>query len=479
MQSRERAMSKKENGSGDDCQVPILCANASLRSRLNPLVDRFRSKFDKEPTFFVRVPGRVNLIGEHVDYCGYSVCPMAIEQDILLAVASSDDDQLRLTNLDPRYEDFHCDLENLGACIENKSTGPGWHKYFLCGVRGAVEAALGVDAPPGGMLAAVWGNIPPKSGLSSSSALVSAAALATIHAGQRRLPKEEIATLCAEAERYIGTQGGGMDQAIAFLGKAGTAKLIDFNPLHATDVTLPEDAVFVIAHSLTYHNKASTKDYNLRVAECRMAAQIIAKSRNQDWKAVQKLIDVQKLLDKTLEEMAAIAMEDLPETPYTLSEICDILGTSQEQLQRVSHLSPFEDSQTFKLRQRAIHVFQANRVQAFRRVNEDATMNEQDKLCQLGSLMSKSHASLHQLYECSNPSVDALVEAALQCGALGARLTGAGWGGCVVAIVRKSEVAEFLEAMQENFYKSRDTSLDKKHLLFPTEPNQGAAIYIN
>lgn len=108
-----------------------------------------------------------------------------------------------------------------------------------------------------------------------------------------------------------------MDQAIAFLGKAGSAMLIEFNPLRGTDVILPETAVFVIAHSQACHNKASTTDYNLRVAECRLAAQMIAKKRNKPWEHVQRLIDIQESLNMSLNEMVSVITTDLHEEPYT------------------------------------------------------------------------------------------------------------------------------------------------------------------
>ncbi|KAL6261505.1 hypothetical protein P5V15_006593 [Pogonomyrmex californicus] len=475
-------MSHQANGASTvetvDNLVPILTPTADISPRLKTLADHFISKYNVQPSFFARVPGRVNLIGEHIDYCGYSVCPMAIEQDILVAVTLSKDNEIHLTNVDPKYKDFRCNFEDTGSCISDSASGPAWYKYFLCGVKGALEI-IPAESVPAGILVAVWGNIPPNSGLSSSSALVSAALLSIVHASQCQLSKHELATVSARAERHIGTQGGGMDQAIAFLGKAGSAKLIEFNPLRATDVILPENAVFVIAHSQAYHNKASTADYNLRVAECRLAAQIIAKKRNIDWERIQRLSDIQERLASDLDEMVTIVMTDLHEEPYTLDKICESLGTDYERLKKTSLVSSFNISQTFKLQQRALHVFQeAGRVLTFRRINEEGSIMEHEKLQHLGNLMSKSHASLHKLYECSHPSVDALVERAVLCGAFGARLTGAGWGGCIVAIIDKNGVQQFVEDLRtylcQNSTKNR---AELEDMVFPTSPNQGAVIY--
>lgn len=477
--TNERGMSKNGkarcNGPLKE-QVPILRADEKILPRLRILASHFTEKYDVEPSFFVRIPGRVNLIGEHIDYCGYAVCPMAIEQDMLVAVALSDASCIRLTNVDQKYKDFQCDFQDVGIAIEGGS--PDWYKYFLCGVKGALEAIPGDSLPPG-ILAAVWGNIPPNAGLSSSSALVSAAVLLTTHASQCQMSKRELATISARAERYIGTQGGGMDQAIAFLGKAGSAMLIEFNPLHGTDVTLPENAVFVIAHSQAYHNKASSADFNLRVAECRLAAQIIAKKRNKDWETVQRLIDVQEKLGAGLDEMVSVVRAELHEEPYTIEEIIECLGTTYARLKNISLLGSFNESQTFKLRQRALHVFQeASRVLAFQKTCQAPDTVQQEKLRKLGELMSKSHSSLRQFYECSHPLVDALVDRAMSCGALGARLTGAGWGGCIVAITTNDKVSQFVEALREELcQRPMNGDLGSKDLVFPTEPNQGAVIY--
>lgn len=474
-------MTTKSLSQNED-NVPVLEADQSLKNKMELIAKHFRKQFNCSPSFFVRVPGRVNIIGEHVDYCGYAVCPMAIQQFILVAVAPSETDEFRITNLDSKYADFKCkdfqDLSNRN--INDSNGGPDWHKYFLCGVKGILEIIPRENIPTG-MFAAVWGNVPTNSGLSSSSALVSAAALSTVQVCQYSMSKERLATISASAERYIGTMGGGMDQAIAFLGKAGSAKLIEFNPLRATNITLPEHAVFVIAHSLVCHNKASTTDFNLRVAECRFAAQVLAKKRNVNWKGIQKLIDIQDGLRKSLEEMAEIVMTDLKEEPYTLNEISDLLETTNEELNIYSIKTPFNPSQKYKLRQRALHVFQeAARVLTFQRINEDENMKENNKLQQLGNLMSKSHSSLCKLYECSHPQVDALVNSALVSGALGARLTGAGWGGCVVAITTRQNVEQFLERLIENYYNSHDLKgADIKDLVFTTEPYQGAAIYVS
>ncbi|VEN39973.1 unnamed protein product, partial [Callosobruchus maculatus] len=142
----------------------------------------FHDVFHNIPDFYVRVPGRVNLIGEHIDYCGYPVCPMALDQHILLAVSRTNDKKLRLHNTDPKFKDFECSLENFEISVgEGK---PEWYQYFLCGVKGILECKEEMSSSDDlvGMKVVVSGDIPHSAGLSSSSALVSAAALATAYA---------------------------------------------------------------------------------------------------------------------------------------------------------------------------------------------------------------------------------------------------------------------------------------------------------
>ncbi|KAB0342449.1 hypothetical protein FD754_019375 [Muntiacus muntjak] len=138
------------------------------------LKEMFNSKFGSIPKFYVRAPGRVNIIGEHIDYCGYSVLPMAVEQDMLIAVEPVKTHILQLANTNPLYPDFSTSANN----IQIDKTKPLWHNYFLCGFKG-IQEHFGLSDLTG-MNCLVDGNIPPSSGLSSSSALVCCAGLVTL-----------------------------------------------------------------------------------------------------------------------------------------------------------------------------------------------------------------------------------------------------------------------------------------------------------
>nr|XP_020645734.1 N-acetylgalactosamine kinase isoform X2 [Pogona vitticeps] len=450
---------------------PTISIQLVEEPRLLKLKKTFMTKFKSTPKFYARAPGRVNLIGEHIDYCGYAVLPMAIEQDILIAAEPLSTPDIHLANTNPLYSDFHTNADN----IQINQAKPLWHNYFLCGFKG-IEEHFDLQSPRG-VNCLVEGTIPPSSGLSSSSALVCCAGLATLVANGKTLPKVELAELCSRSERYIGTEGGGMDQSICFLAEKGTAKLIKFNPLRATDVRLPKGAAFVIANSCVEMNKAATSHFNIRVMECRLATKLLAKSRGLDWKEAEKLQEVQLRLKLSLAEMLEVLEEVLHPEPYSLEEIGQKLGMSPKQLRTEVLSQNTQDVATFKLYQRAKHVYsEAARVLEFKKICTEAP---EDALRRLGDLMNQSHASCRDLYECSCPELDQLVDTCLQFGAVGSRLTGAGWGGCAVSMVPVDKLEGFLAGVKEAYYKHCGQRLaQEESSLFATHPGGGAAVFL-
>ena len=230
----------------------------------------------------------------------------------------------------------------------------------------------------------VDGIIPPSAGLSSSSALVVSAAIATIKVIGAKITKTDLADLCAKSERFIGTQGGGMDQAIEILAEAGTANLINFNPLRTTSVQLPPGANFVVANSLAESNKAAGGDYNARVAECRLATKILAKEMNiTGGKNLLRLGDFQSSSGITLSEAVAKVQEILHEAPYTLSEVSSLLQLTENEIIEECLNENTKSMTEFQLRRRALHVFsEAKRVYDFKEACEEKGA---DSLQQLGN----------------------------------------------------------------------------------------------
>ncbi|KAK8734670.1 hypothetical protein OTU49_005926 [Cherax quadricarinatus] len=440
--------------------------------RLLSLSEKFFREFSCSPQFYVRAPGRVNLIGEHVDYCGYAVFPMAVEQDIIIAVATNTSGSLNMHNIDVGYPEFSCDIND----FEINKNQPTWYNYVLCGVRGLRDEG-GIEGPLVGLDMVVGGNIPPSSGLSSSSALVCAASLAVSHAHGLSLTKDRLAEICARCERHIGTQGGGMDQAISFLAIKDTAKVIEFNPLQSVSVTLPPGATFVVANSLAPMNKAANSSFNCRVMECRLATQIMAKNAGLAWKEYSTLGQLQKILGMSLPQMIRLVSDTFEPRPYSKEEICELLGTSPEVLNQITLSENTRHIDHFKLHDRALHVFsEAHRVWEFKRICEELS---ETALEELGRLMLESHRSTQLLYECSHPKLDALVDLS-QGVAEGARLTGAGWGGCIVALVKEEAVENYKKMLREKYYNKEPEAegRDINTILFSSRPGSGACIFV-
>jgi N-acetylgalactosamine kinase len=182
----------------------------------------------------------------------------------------------------------------------------------------------------------MWGQVPKSAGLSSSSALVVCAALTTLHVNQLTLSKTDLAETCAISERYVGTQGGGMDQAISCMAEANSAKLIDFNPLKVTNISLPHGSQFVITNSCVEMNKAASNHFNTRVAECKLATQVLAKSQGIDWRTIKKPLDLQKALKCSLIELVKLAEKNLHDDEYDIDEVCHLLETNIEDLGKTS-----------------------------------------------------------------------------------------------------------------------------------------------
>lgn len=439
--------------------------------RYQKIKETFKRKYGCDPEFYARAPGRVNIIGEHIDYCGYGVLPMAVEQDIVIAVGKNECKMLKLCNTYNRFHDFSV------SCEDYNIDGKEWYHYFLCGYKGIMDHMKILS--PVGLNLVVDGTVPKSAGLSSSSALVCCSGLATLHANGLRVRKHELAEVCTKCERYIGTEGGGMDQSISILAEPGTAKHIQFDPIRACDVTLPEGIVFVIANSLVEMNKSVTAGthFNARVVECRLAAKVLAKASSLDWKKVCRLSEVQEEILKTLEEMQEMVDTVFHSEPYTKEELCEFFGLSEDELIAQCMSTSTAEVNSFKLYDRAKHVYsEAARVLKFKSVCEERPANA---IQVLGGLMNESHESCSKVYECSCEELDQLVALCRKGGAVGSRLTGAGWGGCTVSLVPKACLDDFMRIVREGYYAADPNRLSRvAESLFATRPGSGAAVFV-
>jgi len=375
---------------------------------------------------FVRSPGRINLIGEHIDYNDLSVLPMAIGRHVRLLVRPRADARVRIASLAHGFEPREFAL---GGDIPPYPVGD-WGNYVKAAVQALARAHDGLH----GFDAVLDATLPVAAGLSSSSALVIGVALALLGANNRTWDPIPLAEMMAQAERYTGTQGGGMDQAICAGAVEGTASRVDFAPLRITPVPVPPDWRFVVAHSLSRAEKsgAAQQTYNRRTVECREALERVAGRGGRDGRGYRELL----------------AEHPAAELVATAEQVLD-----GDLLKRFRHV-----------------VTEADRV-----YRAEAALQAAD-LPTFGTLLTASHVSLRDDYEVSSPALDELVGIAEAAGAVGARLTGAGMGGCIIAVARAQKVEAVLDRLRTEFYVPRAPKGPLGDHLFLADPAGGARV---
>ena len=392
-------------------------------------------------------PGRVNLIGEHTDYNGLPVLPIAIDREVRVDFRVVDDPVVRLDSPSARFAPFAFQLKRP---IEAADQGD-WSNYVRAAARGLLEHGVPLQR---GIEGTVTGDVPIASGLSSSSALVVASALALLRANgvevgertgsgdatlpgtgvrettriQAALSRLELAALMARAERFVGLEGGGMDQAACLHGLEGHALRIEFDPLRVTPVPVPGEWRWVVASSLVRAEKsAGARDaYNERARQCREALEGLGQPTYRDLVASD---DPDGLLRHARRALAPVLFR------------------------RFRHV-----------------VTEGRRVAQAERAMRAGDVNR------FGDLMVRSHESLRDDYEVSTGELDEIVTVALEAGAAGARLTGAGFGGCAVALCDVTTVAPVMEALAARFYEPRLGRPPTRNMLFVAKPGGGAGI---
>ena len=365
--------------------------------RTDELIAAYKEHFGAEPTHISSGPGRVNLIGEHTDYNEGFVLPVALKRDVRFAFRPRSDRQVRLFSLE-YGETYEFDLDSFAF-----NDAMLWANY----VQGMAWSLEQLGIPLTGMDAALSGNVPRGSGLSSSAAVEVGAAHAFLAgSGQLgHLSGPQIARAAQRAENeYVGVNCGIMDQFISVLGRENHALLIDCRSLTYELIPMPAEASLVIGNTRASRSLASSA-YNERRQECETGVALLEPM----------LPGIRALRDVTsaqLEEHKAV----LPATVYRR---CRHVVTENERVLQT--------------------------VEAFRR----------NDLVTVGQLMNASHESLRDDYAVSSAALDAMVEAMRSVpGCYGARLTGAGFGGCAVALVQPGAEQAMADTIFEQYPKA-------------------------
>jgi len=358
------------------------------------LEQHFEELFHSRPRIF-RAPGRVNLIGEHTDYNDGFVMPAAVAFSTYVAIGARTDRRL-VVHSEEFPDSFDFDLDRL----PDKRTHT-WCDYVL-GVATVLQRS-GHKLQGANLL--VHGEVPIGAGLSSSAAIEVASALALLSLTQTQVPLPEIAQLCRQAENtFVGARVGIMDQFVSCMGKAGHALQLDCRSLDFTFAPIPAGLEFVVCNTMVKHDLA-TGAYNQRREECEEGVRYFSR-----WKGgIRALRDVSiELLDHH--------KGDIPPTIW----------------------------------KRCAHVIHENQ-----RTLDAARFLAENNVRRVGELMHDSHYSLRDLYEVSCSELDIMVEAAEGLpGFCGGRMTGGGFGGCTVNLVREESARDFASKIAER-YKSK------------------------
>ena len=493
-------------------------------ARWNRLLSQFKERYGKLPDFISRSPGRVNIIGEHIDYCLYEVLPMAITADVLLAVSVHQSEPgpstVRLQNIAPKkFESKEFDIPDTGDVHIDPSTLE-WTNYFKSGLVGATELlrknkdsfrqSVGMD-----ILAD--GTVPSGGGLSSSAAFVCASALAVMKAnGVDKVDKKELVEVAITSERAVGVNSGGMDQSASVFPLRGSALYVSFVPeLSAKNISFPElksPLTFVIAQSFVAADKHVTGPvcYNLRVVEVTLAALVLSKifglkdlpsdagplgislrgfhdayfqqkegiKNNHTVSKAQFQEQLQTLIEKVDQYLAQ-------EEGYTREQLSEITGLSIQELES-KYMTKFPiRAERFMLRQRTMHVFsEAARVLKFNEQLASAppqTEKENTQFLQaLGQLMNETQDSCRDLFDNSCPELDELCKLARSAGAYGSSLTGAGWGGCSVHLVPEDKVESVRQKWVNEYYKKKFPDITEEKLeeaIVVSKPGSGSSVF--
>jgi galactokinase len=362
-------------------------------------VRAFRDQFGVHEQGVARAPGRVNLIGEHVDYNQGLVLPVAIDRFVDVAFAPRDDDLIRVWS-----EDFQQGASFPVRGLEQYANDGSWRDY----VHAVPSALRQAGHSVGGASLAIAGDVPRGAGLASSAGLEVAIAGALSAACEIGLDAKTLATVAHSAESdFVGVQCGLMDQVAAALSQHSSATLIDLQTLECETISLPfsaADLEIVIADS-GVRRALRESEYNQRRLECDQVLALIRQGSRDS--------PVSSFRDVTVETLEALR-SSLPDILY----------------------------------RRAKHV-----VSEIERVRDAAASLRSGDTAAFGRLMCSSHESLCFDFEVSCPELDLLVRLAREAGALGSRMTGAGFGGCTVSILPRERLDDLQKTIAEKYLR--------------------------
>lgn len=383
------------------------------RRALRELGSSFAARFGRIPAVIANSPGRVNLIGEHTDYCGGLVLPFACDLSLGVAAAPRRDNTFRILYEDTGEEDVF----STKGLVPTPATRWSY-------ARGVAWSLMEEGLEPRGMDAVVKGDLPVGAGLSSSAALETGLCLCMEECSGFSLGPRQRADICLRAERrWVGVDCGMMDQYACSLGSEGHALLIDCASGDVRPVPLHTDSLKLVICDSRTRRRLDSGVYNLRRKECSEGLQRLA-----------SLLPGGAKTPRFDDEVDPGILQEIPRPQYL--RVCHFLAENL-------------------------------------RVREAASLLEEGRAHELGPLLTSSHLSLSRQMQVSTPELDLLVDAAVGTGsALGSRLHGAGFGGCTLNLIWEDVLDRFYKTVAEA-YRS---SFGMPPLFHPVHPSKGARI---
>jgi galactokinase len=386
---------------------------------IDQITSTYHEKFGQTPAYVARAPGRVNLLGEHVDYNDGFVLPAAIDRATYIAFSPANTPHSTLVAVDFNQQ-ARFSLESIQSKTQvDSSPLPEWTLYPAGVMWALLEEKLTISS----MNAVFASDVPRGSGLSSSASVEMVFMIACQTLGGWTLPSMQRALLGQKAEnKYVGVNCGIMDQFASACGVESKLLLLDCRSLEWKTIPLPENVSIVIADT-TVRRKLTTGEYNNRRSAC--------------------------------EEAVRLLQQDLP-------SIKSLRDVSVDNFNRFSGKLPDE------IEKRARHV-----VEEIGRSNQSQALLDAGDIQSFGKLMNECHISLRDLYEVSCPELNVMTRIAQTLeGCYGARLTGAGFGGCTVNLVACDSAEDFAKNLAK-FYEA-ETGLHPE--IYITHASNGAEL---